>query len=183
MKKVIILILLVTLFTACEKDNKGRLDPNAMISIWPAGHVGTKAGEHLSDYEIVRQTWDMSLYNPDNITGNAVRGFSKNQRDTINNRLLMWGTDIINSHGEYVPDFIEGYDIVIRRDLDPDPLKIIYDTIAYVPNSVITSARTQIQAAFAEQNFTAVYAIFDSAFVFIPVTGAEWRALKAAGQN
>lgn len=183
MKKIIFVTVLVFLFAACEKDNKGRLNPNAMISIWPAGHVGTKAGEHLSNYEIVRQTWDMSFYNDIFPGGNLIRCFSQAQRDTINNRLLMWGTDIITQQGEYAGDFIEGYDIVIRRDLNPDPLKIIYDTIAYVPNSVLSVAKVRIQAAYAEQNYTAVYAIFDSAFVFVPITGAEWRALKAAGQN
>lgn len=180
MKKLLLIIVSFIILGACEKDNKGRLDPNAMISIWPAGHVGTKSTGHLSDYEIVRQTRTMSFYNPTHFGDQVgVRGFSEAQRDTINNRLLMWGTDIITQQGEYTGEFIEGFDIVIRRH----PTIDTHDTIAYVPNSVLNAARVRIQAAYAEQNYTAVYAIFDSAFVFIPITGAEWRALKAAGQN
>lgn len=174
--------LLVVLFLAsCEKEptSKGKLDPNALISIRPAANVKS----YLSAKEIVKKTWDMSFYNTNMATLPLARGFSPNQRDTVNVRLLMWGTDIIDQFGKYTGEFIEGKDFVLRVDVNLTARPPVYDTIAYIPNSVITEARTNIQTAFADSNFVEVYRLFDVAFTFTPITGPEWRALRAAGQN
>lgn len=181
MKKLIFALIVMSLF-ACKKDDRGQLDRNAMISIWPQGAV-TKAANHLSSYEIVRQAYDISFYNLPLFETSAARMFTKNQRDTVNVRLLMFGSDIIDQFGNYVPDFIEGSDFVIRRNLATPVQTPIWDTIAYVPNAVIKSARTAIQKAYAEENFTEVYRVFDEAFTFTPCGGEEWRALKRTLQN
>lgn len=178
--KKLILFLSIILFASCEKEpiSKGKLDPNALISIRPA--AGVKS--YLSAKEIVKKTWDMSFY-PKNATLPGSRGFSPNQRDTVNVRLLMWGTDIIDQFGKYTGEFIEGKDFVLRVDVNLTARPPVYDTIAYIPNSVITEARTKIQTAFTDSNFVEVYRLFDVTFTFTPITGPEWRALRAAGQN
>lgn len=184
MKKILILIFIVALF-ACEKDDsKGKLDPNAVVSIKPdLSAVSTKAAWHLSNKEIVKQARNLSWYNEQVSASNITRFFVDAHRDTVNVRLLMWGTDIINQFGEYVTEFINGRDFVIRRNLAGPTQTPVYDTIAYIPQSVIASARAQIRAAYDNSDYTTVYALFDNAFKFRPITGAEWRVLKAQGIN
>ena len=184
MKKFLVLIFIIALF-ACEKeDKKGKLDPNAVVSIRPdLSAVATKAAWHLSSKEIVKQAYNLSWYNEQVMGTSIARGFIDAHRDTINVRLLMWGTDIIDQFGNYQTEFIEGRDFVIRRNLAGPTQTPVYDTIAYIPQSVIAGARSQIRAAYDAENFTAVYALFDNAFKFRPITGAEWRTLKAQGIN
>lgn len=189
MKKLTI-ILIIALFAAvsCTKEpSKGQLDPNAMISLKPdlsaTQSVQTKAIWHLSNKEIVKQARNLSWYN-ESISGTSItRGFIEAHRDTVNVRLLMWGTDIIDQFGNYVTEFIEGRDFVIRRSFTVLPTPPVYDTIAYIPQSIIIAARSQIKAAYDAGDYTTVYALFDNAFKFRQITGAEWRALKAQGQN
>lgn len=185
MKKLLFYLLLcLAIAVSCSKDNNGKLRPDAMISIWPKGVVHqTKADGHLSNYEIVKQTYNLSFYNASLGSGNLVRGFSPAQRDTVNVRLLMWGTDIIGQFGDYITEFIDGHDFVLRRNLTTLPATPVYDTIAYISNGTIINARNRIKAAYDANNYTAVYAAFDSVFTFIPITGAEWRELKKRGEN
>ena len=179
--KKLLFIIAVILIASCEKEptSKGKLDPNALISIRPA--AGVKS--YLSAKEIVKQTRNISFYNPSISGTELTRGFSENQRDTVNVKLMMWGTDIIDQYGKYTGEFIEGTDFVFRKAVNMQAIPPVYDTIAYIPNSVITNARNQIKTAYADSNFVEVYRLFDVAFTFTPITAAEWRALKKAGQN
>lgn len=178
--KKLLFIIAVILIASCEKEpsSKGKLNPNALISIRPA--AGVKS--NLSAKDIVKNTHDLSFY-PKLATLPGARGFSATQRDTVNVKLLMWGTDIIDQFGKYTGEFIEGRDFVFRKAVNLTSNPPIFDTIAYIPNSVITEARGKIVTAFADSNFVEVYRLFDVAFTFTPIGGAEWRALKAAGQN
>lgn len=179
--KKLLFIFIVLFLAGCEKEptTKGKLDPNALISIRPA--AGVKS--YLSAKEIVKQVSDLSFYNTKITSTELTRGFAPAQRDTLNVRLMMWGTDIIDQQGLYHPNFIEGKDFVFRKAVDLGHYPPIYDTLAYIPNSVITEAREKIVTAFADSNYTEVYRLFDVAFTFTPITGPEWRALKASGQN
>lgn len=187
MKKILFLIVMV-LVAACSKENdpapydKGQLDPSAVISIRPA--IGLRSTEYLSAKEIVKQAWDISFWNDEISTeSSGSRGFAEIQKDTIEIRLKMWGLDIIDQNGAYVTEFINGRDIVLRRNLTPDHQPWLIDTIAYIPNTVILAARSTIRAAYLDEDYTRVYALFDSAFRFTPITGLEWRALKLQGLN
>lgn len=187
MKRIIILIFIVAAMAGCKKEDKGQLDPNATISIRPdmsvSQSIQTKAVWHLSNKEIVKQARNIAFYNPEVFSGPGTRAFADNQRDTVNVRLLMYGRDIIDQFGNYITEFINGRDFVIRRNLAPPLQNPVYDTIAYIPQSVINSARSQIRAAYDNSDFNTVYALFDNAFKFRQITGAEWRALKAQNQN
>lgn len=180
-------LIILTSLISCGKDDggttKGRLDPNAMISLRPAIGVKSEAvitnPDHLTAKEIVEQAHAMRF---ESNYGGLIRGFSEVMRDIPNTRLLMLGEDIISQNGEYVPNFIEGYDIVFIREISPNP-NFLVDTIAYIPNVTLRAAETAIKAAFAKEDYAACYKLFDEAFTFIPITGEEWRALKAAGTN
>lgn len=181
MKNLLHTIVLVacatSLFTACQKEdnnNNGKLDPNALISIRPApGVKATGNTKYLSAHEIVKQTSSFCFIRPNgDETG---RGFASHQRDTINNRLLMYGTDVIDQFGELYTAFIEAsnYIFVTRGER----LAII-DTIAYIPNSVMRKAESSITEAYRKGDYATCYKIMDSAFIFYPITGEEWLELK-----
>ncbi len=180
MKTIIFATALVLMLAGCSKEPTQKLDPNAMISIRAdlTATSLTKAG-HLSNLEIIRQAYDMNWHNETQYT----RGIIDAHRDEVNLRLLMWGTDIIDQDGNYVNEFIGGRDFVIRRNLVPAGQNPVYDTIAYIPQSIIMAARTHIRTAYDQGDYRTVYDLFDNAFTFRATTGAEWRALKAQGKN
>ena len=184
MKKITFILLALSLaFVGCEKKGNKRLDPNATILLRPAKGVQLRSSdnpEHLTALEIVQQTVTM-IYNNFEIAedGEIRRGFADAQRDYDIPALKMWGTDIIDQIGDYKTEFINSHDIVLVRGETFET----EDTIAYIPNSVIKEARISIKAAYDAGDYDKVYKLFDTAFTFIPITGAEWRALKAAGEN
>lgn len=201
MKKMLILLAAAAALVACDKNDNGRLDPNAMISLRqgkaaPASHAAalagmeSRAGEHLSALEIVKQTHTIvflnKVYYPD--SEELSRGFADAQRDFVNERLLMWGDDIIREDsGELGTTFIYGEDIVLVRIIDginevgyPDRVR---DTIAYIPNATIRAALEAIETAYARKDYNKIYKLFDQAFTFLPITGPEWQALRRQGLN
>lgn len=206
------LFLLLSFSCKDETTGTGQLDPTAMINIRPVESLGSlkapffmrvpkyPSSTHLSPREIVLQTTNLEFMYNGTEWG---RGFSMPQRDTISPMLKMWGTDIISMNGTLDPMFIEASDCVLQRlfyvkfstkdTVLYDPIaiypsegdydKVLFDTIAYIPNSVLRSAETSIKAAYDRNDFASCYQIFDSAYVFIPITGPEWRALKANGNQ
>lgn len=183
MKHIFFLLIAAAAFVGCKDDNKGQLDPNAMISLRPAAGVKADEGNpnHLSALEIVKQTNGIYLWNKNISTQVLARGFHERQRDYVTPRLLMFGTDIISQRGEYVPDVIEAEDVILCTDNEAHTQ--IVDTIAYIPNQVMRDAQKVIKAAYDAGDYTTVYAEFDKAFTFIPITGAEWLELKRQGKN
>ena len=188
MKKLIYLLLLIAACSCSSKDEPKafKIDSNAMISIKPSvgawrapSFIKTNDTTHLSALEIVKQAEGIMFYNISVYGDQPVgRGFSASQRDTISPMLKMWGTDIIDQDGNYVPDFIESTDCILRKITNVDKPNMVIDTIAYISNSVLRNAETQIKEAYAKKDNESVYKIFNEAFTFTPITGAEWRALK-----
>ena len=185
--KKLLLLLIIPLFIACEKEVDLKKEfkslPTDMISIKPAVSTNSNAqkvkaeeNNHLSALEIVKQTTLIT-------TPPFERSFADEQRDTISEppRLLMWATDIIMLDGELQTGWIEAVDIVFVRCLDDDCQ--IRDTIAYIPNSVLRSTEQAIREAYEAQDIEACYDIFDNAYRFTPITGEEWRALKINTDN
>lgn len=180
---VLLIALAAVLFVSCESTDKGKgkLDPNAMISLRPAAGVQLQsaskvdANGHFTAKEIVEQASSIWFWNKAITTQNALgRGFAAVQRDFVNLRLLMWGTDIITMEGQYAPDFIEGEDVILTKEIEMRTM----DTIGYIPNSVLRKAQPLIKAAYDAGDYTTVYDLFDKAFTFTPITGAEWLELK-----
>lgn len=196
MKKLIYLLTFVSIlgigFVSCEKDKNKFLDPNAQISIKPAKDGWNKTYPHaprmknditpgyLSPLEIVKQTSVLQHYMKPTpgYNGLAEIGFAESQRDTLSNppRLKAWGTWIISQEGELSTGFIESTDMILVT-------KYHRDTIAYIPNKVMRAAEAAIKEAWAIENYDEVYRLFDEVFVFQPTTGAEYRALKANGEQ
>lgn len=207
--KVFLLSLMACLLLAsCEKDKKG-LDPNAKISVTgvrsltkaDAGNipVGGIDGTGITDSLefITKYAWDYRSTTSDGLTPQGGYGVDEETyyllRDLENYKLKFWGGGVVSNGflGTYVTDRI---DFVVTVAKWPDgtavmPLgfsmsdydKVKIDTVAYIPNSVVLEARAKITAAFNDGDFDTCYKLFDEAYVFLPTTGAKWRALKQAG--
>lgn len=173
MKKILFLLLAVALFVNCDpKDTpepKGKLDPNAMITIRPAKGVQLRSTiKGLTALEIVQQAVAIKFqtqFLDDMDNGSpliASRGFNEEtMKDFDIPALKMLGIDVINAQGKYIRDFTRAKSVYITD--------INGDTLAYVPDEVINNARPLIEAAFADKNYTEVYRLFNEAFTFLPI--------------
>ena len=178
MKKILFLLLSVALFMNCDPKDvpepKGKLDPNAMITIRPAKGVKTRATvTGLTALEIVQQATSIMFQTQylDDIRQSevkiAARGFNEEtMKDFDIPALKMLGIDVINAQGEYIRDFTHAKSVYIAK---VDNFNNV-DTLAYVPDEVINAARPLIEAAFADENYNEVYRLFNEAFTFLPIS-------------
>jgi len=196
MKKLFFILLLAVTAFSCAKeetDSTFKIDPLAKISIKPAAGTILRSLEtdttHLSALEIVKRASVLQIFNKfgsnqDSVIGE--RGFDVTQKDTISSipKLYMNCYDIINEDGSYVSDFIEAKNILL---IHYNPLKpydaSMRDTLAYIPNSVMRSAEAAIKIAYADKDTASCYQVFNEAFTFIPITGAEYKILKDLNQQ
>lgn len=181
MKKTIFILLLSSILVSCSTNDEPKSqkwDSNAMISLRP--YAGTRSTSHLSAIDIVKQTTNLKFTYKGEFYG---RGFADAQRDTVSLMLRMWGTDIIDQEGKYVPDFIEATDCILQRVINANKPNMVIDTVAYIPNSVLRDAEARIKIAYEKLDYTTCYQIFNESFTFIPITGNEWLALKAIGKE
>jgi hypothetical protein len=183
MKKLFYLLIAVLLI-ACKVDEPKvfQIDPLATVNIKPAAGTVMKVKsnvnvEHLTALEIVKQTTIIQY----NFKGDRwERGFESNQRDTISAvpMLKMYGLDIINQEGDYVPDFIESIDCILIKFDTHAPYGAPRDTLAYIPNATLRAAELIIKQAYEAKNEELILNTFNTAFTFIPISGAEYRELK-----
>lgn len=178
--KKILLLLVGLLLISCDPENvpepKGKLDPNAMIVIKPAKGVQLRSTvSGLTALEVVEQAtgikwqshWFDNRYYDD--AKNIGRGFRPDQRDFDIPALKMLGIDIIafdydidnTLYHYFFKDFIYGFNVVITD--------VNSDTIAYVPNEVINTARPLIESAYENEDYDEVYRLFNEAFTFLPI--------------
>lgn len=172
MKNLLLFLSILLITISCNPndvpDTKGKLDPNAMITIRPGKGVQLRSTiTNQSALEIVEQAlnikWQSYWFGNtewDDVK-NIARSFPDQYKDFNKPALLMLGTDIISQDGEYYRDFIYGFNVVITD--------VNNDTIAYVPDSVINSARPLIEAAYNDENYNEVYRLFNDAFTFLPI--------------
>ena len=159
---------------ACNKENKWR---NGTLAINVRENVTTKADEHLTPAQIVRKAWVIVWSNGRNAR-NITRGFNEEQRDTVNNKLLMLSTDVISDIGELKDgdgDFINSQDIRIVDSSDV--------VIAYIPTTAVRKVRSSIIDAYNRNDYDEVYDIFNDAFVAVPISQSEYDALVERGEQ
>lgn len=185
MKKLVFLLTISLALISCKKeDDIVKYD----VMIRGKESVNIRKGEgHLTPVEISKQAFDIALKQAD---GNNGRGaaFVPELRDTVNGILKRWASDVIRYDNTIVPDFITGRNIVIERyfgdSFEGDHLWAQHlDTIGYIPNAVIETAQNRIMAAYEQEDWQGIYNIFNESFVFLPITGAEYRELEKAGTN
>lgn len=186
MKKLLFLAIISLLWSCKATDEptvkkEFKISATDMISIRPAAGTKMKVkaenSTHLSALDIVKQTDIISLGTY------GGRSFINDQRDTVSStpKLLMWATDVISLEGNLQTTFVEAKDVIFARYTLPNWQGL--DTIAYIPNATLRTAEIAIKSAYVAKDIDACYKLFNEAYTFTPITGAEWRALKANGQN
>ena len=210
MKKLFLLMFaaVTALFISCSKDdNKSSYDPFRPVPIRAA--AGTRAyiqGNLLSGKQVVQQTWGMKGKYPDGTpTQGGGKTFTEVMRDTINPALKLLMQDVIGKSPDKQSLVLDGFfltlrDVVFTRDLHIEGKDTVFcgyyddysgpilkpniiDTIAYVPNAQLIAAEPLVRAAFEKGDYNECYRILEKAYSFIPITGAQWRKLKAENKN
>jgi len=169
---IFILSVLIITLASCDPKHEipeiGKLDPNAMILIKPAKGVQLRAAvPGLTALEIVEQAlnikWQSHYFNDvyHKEAKSIARTFLESQKDYEAPALKMLGIDVITQDGIYHRDFTHAFNIVITDGNN--------DTIAYIPDNTVSEARSLIEDAYNDQDYTEVYSLFDSAFTFTPL--------------
>jgi len=178
MKKILSFLFIVGLLISCdpkpeiEPDNK--LDPNAMIVIRPANGVKLRSTfTNLTALEIVQQATSIQFQTQylDDVDQGYMKIVSRafneeTMKDFTIPALLMLGIDVINAQGEYIRDFTHAKSIYITK-VDNTGKS---DTLAYIPDEVVDSARILIEKSFADGDYEGVYRLFNEAYTFVPIT-------------
>lgn len=175
MKKILFLLVGLLLISCNPEDTpnpKGKLDPNAMIVIKPAKGVQLRSTvSGLTALEVVQQANSIqfqSHYFDNNYYDNSklmARQFDAVQKDFETPSLKMYGTDVLRLNGDYLRDFTNAFSVYI---VYVDNFANV-DTLAYIPDEVIATARPLIEQAYADENYTEVYRLFNEAYTFIPI--------------
>ena len=175
MKAFIISLIVLLAFSGCEKNEKVSpvWDSTATITIRPAKGVKTRSTINgLTAIDIVKKATSThytshyfnNVYHE--VPKEIARGFSESMKDFDVPSLKMLAIDVISAEGSYYRDLTYATDFYI---VEVDDLNNKIDTLAYVPNDVISKVRPFIEEAFNSQNYDEVYRLFDEAFTFIPL--------------
>lgn len=206
MKKLILLLLAGLTLWGCKDEDDGLLDANHKMVIYGRS---TPTRSVVDSIEIVLKYAHKVSWDPNDGTIPAfclgVQEWYYDgggcQRDFENRRFLFaGGWVIIPEYENLTPSLGElittGHDVIfvgIRDTITGElfdlqygdwssiPKRCVDDTIGYIPNAIMSSACAKIIEAYNKKDYATCYAVFDSAFVFVPTTGAKWRALKEAG--
>lgn len=209
MKKIFLLLFVAAVaFIACSKDdNSSTYDALRPVPIRAA--AGSRAYVHgnlLSGKDVVKQTWGMKGIYPDGSpTQGGGKSFTAEMRDTVNPALKLLMKDVIFTvYKEEKPRletfFLTLRDVVFERGLHIENGDTTFcgyakdysgvthyanvnDTIAYVPNAQLEAAEKLVRAAYERGEYDRCYQILEKAYTFIPITGAQWRKLKAENKN
>lgn len=187
MKKIaFLLIAMAAIFAACDKEDNGRLDPNAKIYIKGATKTNKNlhwnVGNTLSVHEICLLDSLSCLYNTFIINKEGAGSI-----DTINDRLVMEAANLGDYRGSCLLDVDAYPHFVITRSWydggDPQVSQeyLGTDTVAYVPQALRREAYNKIAVLWENGEWDEIYAIFLDAFEFYPITGEELRALIDEG--
>lgn len=197
-KLFFLLAFAVLVFSSCDKE---KFEVGSKAIVKPASLSSNKASDAMraasTTYEValnVVKKSDYMLYKMpipewNYAIANCTHAIFKDQKDTIsevptialpttlfyaNNTFLeVWcnTTDVIFA------DFLYNYYDSGKGYVD------IYDTLAYIPNAVMQATGETLLKAVQDEDAVTCKKILSDGYKFIPITGAEWRALKKAGQN
>ena len=174
MKKLFIFLLCAAAIVACDKGDKWSertIDINVRESL-TRGEDG-----RLTPAQIVRKAYSLDMSNGiDSFHGR--RGWAPEQRDTVNNKLMMYSTDVIGIDGELKNGQYSFINTKSAYIVDSNEV-----VIAYIPSSVLKKAHDDIIEAYNRNDYDAVYKLFNDAYEAIPITQAEYDALVERGEQ
>ena len=176
MKRILMMLICAAAIvaTACDKENKWSertIDINVRES-----HTRGEDGR-LTPAQIVRKAYSLDMSNGiDSFHGR--RGWAEQQRDTINNKLMMYSTDVIGIDGELKNGQYSFINTKSAYIVDSNEV-----VIAYIPSSVLKKAHDDIIEAYSRNDYDAVYRLFNDAYEAVPITQEEYDALVAKGEQ
>lgn len=166
---------------SCDKKNEPKklLDANAKVSIHVTTADGTRAkGTYAKDRDELMQRVNTILGLPEDKDTHWVYAIEEDMKDYDKHIIKMWGNAIINPNTRTITRaFIGARDVVFTDD------RIPADTLGYIPNQVLREAEAKIMTAFDKGDYDEVYRLFNEVYQATPITGEEWRALKAQGKQ
>lgn len=176
------------LLSSCKDDDNGKLPDN--VKIYINGQDKTNKAitfsEAMTVAEICRfDSLEMVEQYAHGGCGSAIftiAGLGNCAIDTINNRLSIAANqvDALEDNSWLLKDS----HFLIRNGHYRGGAPIS-DTLGYVPRAQHNAAVDKLTELFKdkENNWSEIYRIFTEAFIFVPCTAEEYRALEAAGLN
>ena len=182
-------VAVVMAVTACnESKPKGQLKQGAMVYInvkekgLKAMEGDTNTEEKLyTPEEVVKEALNFCLDTPEGVI-NGLNGISDEMKDFENNRIKMWGEQIIDRDGELVEYFMKCKNVRICNGKYPDKDNH-RNIIAYIPNKVMQEGWIKIKKAYDAGNYDEVYRLFQEVYTAIPITPSEYQKLRDKGEN
>lgn len=177
MKKIFIILTCIAVLASCSKGNEWDSDHTIDINV-KESLTKADGDSVLTPAQIVRKAFVMRMDDGVHYR-NMSRGWSEAQRDTINNKLKMWSTDIISEDGR-LQDYFDGafINVVAAKIVDSTE-----HVIAYIPRSVLAKARTDIIEAYNAHDYDEVYRLFYDAYTAIPISNSAYEKLVAEGHD
>lgn len=194
MKKTILLLAMAgAILSACDKKEDGfQWRPNDLFPIQgidKTAQVATVRGtlkfangqqQRMTAKEVTKRYLeiypDVAWHATNNEGSKGYLYVPTEYVDTANARFMMASGCIIREDGSIGKDFIYNHD---NYFVDTHT----GDTIAYIPNSAIESARERIIALHSEGRYDEIYELLQNAFVFYPCTGEEYKQIVKNGGN
>lgn len=137
--------------------------------------------------EVVEQADCFLFTDPETGKPDCPLAIGDGQKDCENERIVMWGGQIINDSNnkegrlELNPYFFKVRDLRILALLrDGETEQRI---IAYIPNKRMEEAEVAITTAYNDRNYDEVYRLFQELYTAIPTTTARWQELKKKGEQ
>lgn len=192
MKKLFLMALVAMAFVACDKEDGSKefdytkfvyingYQPNKTLATARGTKMfGNKQYSAKQITKLAMEDWSSIEWHMfDSLQQEWGFCFSPDQIDTANARFVMSSLYVINGDGSLNDCFISKLDGYFTY-WDGSNL----DTVAYIPNADIISARESIVELYNNEQYDEIYDIFFDAFVFYPCTGDEYKKLKAQGLN
>lgn len=136
----------------------------------------------LTPREIVEKSLNFCLDAPDGSFSNGLVGISDEMKDLDNERIKMWGEQIIDRDGQLVEFFMKAKNVRICTGEYPDKDNF-RNIIAYIPNKVMQEGWVKIKKAYDAGNYDEVYRLFQEVYTAIPITPSEYAKLRERGEN
>lgn len=193
-----LLLLGAILLTACnpkqEPAKQKGLDPSARLFINVRNEPMRDAQDTTATddpvptpREVVEQAGCFIYTDPETGKIDMPLGIDDSQKDYENERIVMWGGQIMNDHHNKEGRLeLDDYFLKVR---DLRILAVLRDgeteqrIIAYIPNKRMEEAEVAITTAYNEGRYDDVYRLFQELYTAIPTTTARWQALKAKGEQ